>query len=112
MVHICSVHSYLIWKANKQDRGHRSHRQYRSAVALGRLQTPFPEKPILSTNIRRCSNHLPPVSTKALSHNWVQWETRRHCVWCKIQNEQWVPKRPPVLREIINQSTPGKRKRQ
>jgi hypothetical protein len=112
MLDICSVNSYLIWKGSKGDTSVRSHRRYRSALAQACLQTPYPNPVIVSTNTRRRSNCLPCVNTKALSHVWERWEKRGHCVWCKTHVKNWVPKRAPVLQEIVNNAAPGTRKRQ
>jgi hypothetical protein len=111
MLDICSVNSFLIWKIIKSEVGHRNHRQFRSAVAQGRLHTLYLEES-LSTKDDYPSNRLPPVSTNALSHNWKRFDRRRYCVWCKAHSKEWVPKRPPVLTEIVNGATPVTRKRQ
>jgi Transposase IS4 len=111
MIDICSINSYLIWKNKTRNTSHHDHHQYHSTLAQACLQIPYPDKAIATANSYR-SSYLPSINVETPSHAWERWEKRGHCVWCRTHVEKWVPKRPSVLQEIVNEAPPKKRTRQ
>jgi len=112
MVDICVINSYLIWKGKKSDTSHHSHRQYHSTLAQACLQVPYSDRAVLTANSCRRSIFLPSINVEAPSHAWKRWEKRGHCVWCKTHVEKWVPKRPSIMQEIVNEASQKRRTRQ
>jgi hypothetical protein len=95
------VNSYLIWRKNRLNLTTEVHRKFRESILKALRNTPYSEvKKIID---KRCYNYTILLSNKeALSHQLVRLEARGYCVWCKEHAEEWVPKRRPVLGELVN----------
>jgi hypothetical protein len=111
MLDTCLVNSYLIWRKNRLNLTTEAHRKFRESISKALRNMPHSE--VKKTTDKRCYSYTMPLPNKeALSHQLVRLEARGYCVWCKEHAEEWVPKRTPVLGELVNGEQVRKRSRQ
>jgi hypothetical protein len=100
VVDTCCVNSYLIWKGQLLDRGHRKHRHFREELSEILRNWPYEEEEQYPQN-RRSEPTL--FNNNVSEHTWEAYKKRGYCIWCKEHPEEWIPHRPGnPLTEIVN----------
>ena len=98
-VDIVAVNSYICWRYNKSAKLHYQ-RKFREELANALLRYPL-ESEAHGTTPRGVDGWP--------GHNWIKFDKRGYCEWCKRHSLDNFARRRKVLGEIQNEATLGYR---